>query len=269
MAIPTEYSMLFSSDYEAGATNISTEGSYFEVQIRDGLEIPDNATNVTISLSQATIWWTISNIETGVNDRLYIHGLDKSDVEDDYVVVIPSGLYDLQGLNSAVLRQLDQLGAKISPDPLLYLTADSSTSKIQARFNYNSTSIDFTQTQTPITIMGFDAAVYGPYSDPISILAPNVAEFNQVNFFLIHGDLVSRGMIFNDSYSQILSTVLIDKPPGSQIVSEPQNLTAIPSDELRGSRRSTFKFWLTDDKNRLVNTGGESWSFRVVVKYYT
>lgn len=179
--IPEEISMIVSSDPINGATNISPDGSYFEVQLQDGLRIPKDALNVNISVEEATIWWSVPNIITGENDKLYITGPDTLDVIQNYVLTIPQGLYDLAGINEAMARELEAAGAKIDPEPLITLSPDEATQRVQMRFNYGlGVSIDFSQPDTPRIILGFDAQVYTPV--PINpILAPNVAAFNQVN----------------------------------------------------------------------------------------
>lgn len=178
--IPEEISMIVSSDPINGATNISPDGSYFEVQLQDGLRIPKDALNVNISVEEATVWWSVPNIITGENDKLYITGPDTLDVIQNYVLTIPQGLYDLAGINEAMARELEAAGAKIDPEPLITLSPDEATQRVQMRFNYGlGVSIDFSQPDTPRIILGFDAQVYTPV--PINpILAPNVAAFNQV-----------------------------------------------------------------------------------------
>ena len=79
---------------------------------------------------------------------MYITGPDTAGVVQNYTVTIPQGLYDLSGLNQAVLRDLENKGAKINPNPLITMTPDDATQKVQIRFNYNNVSIDFTQANT-------------------------------------------------------------------------------------------------------------------------
>jgi hypothetical protein len=268
MVIPEEISMIVSSDPAAGAINISPDGSYFEIQLQDGLQIPKEALNINIAVEEATVWWVVPNIITGENDKMYITGPDVGDVVQNYVVTIPQGLYDLSGINQAILRELENQGAKIDPDPLITLTPDEPTQKVEIRFSYPTVSVDFTQADTPRDILGFNSQVLGPYPGaPVSILADNVAAFNQINYFLIHSDLTNKGIRFNNNYSQTIAQVLIDVPPGSQIVSTPQNPAKINAPELGGAKRTNLRVWLTDDKDRRVNTNGEYFTARIVIHY--
>lgn len=268
--IPQQISMLVSSNPANGATSISPDGSYFEINLQDGLKIPKQALNVNVSVEESTIWWVVPNINTGENDKLYITGPNNSDIQTNFVLTIPKGLYDLEGLNSAIIRELENQNAKSDSvlGPLIQLKADEATQKVIIRFNYPSTSVDFTQSNTFRYILGFNSQVYGPYgSVPQNIVAENTANFNLVNYFLIHSDLTNKGIRFNNDYNQTISQVLIDKAPGSQIVSKPFNPAKINVAELKGSIRTNLRFWLTDDQNRRVNTNNEYWSARIVINY--
>jgi hypothetical protein len=269
MSLTNEISLLVSSDSTQGASNKTPDGAYFEISLgTDGLKIPNNAYNTTLSVEESTIWWTVPNIITGSNDLLRVIGPRASDgVTTTYNLVIPQGLYDLSGLNTAVLRLLENSGATTTPDPLINFIADEATQKVVVRLNYLASSVVFVP-QSCYTILGFNLnQTLTTTAPPENKIAPNVAQFNQVNYFLIHSDLTNKGIRFNNNYYQVINQVLIDVPPGSQIVSRPFNPPKIPVNELNGVNKSLIKFWLTDDQNRLVNTNGENWSCRIVIKW--
>ena len=358
--LPEEISLVVSSDPDAGAVNKSVDGSYFEIQLDDGLQIPKEALNVNVRVEEATIWWVVPNIITGQNNKMYITGeaapvntsyiamgfdanntmsltgtvlqilqdagaflpsgaflvgdtiniesgalagssfviisinddtptqmnynvsptsstqpvgnntfsRTRPGITNNYVVEIPQGLYDLSGLNQAIQRDLENLGARTDPEPLITFTPDAATQKVEMRINYNDVSVDFTQPDTPRVILGFNSLLYGTYpTAPIEILAPNIAEFNQINYFLIHSDLVNKGIRFNNRYNQTISQVLIDVAPGSQIIHKPFNPAKSNAQELAGAKRNNMRFYITDDKQRQVNTNGEYWTARIVIDY--
>ena len=269
MMVPHEISILASSDPASGARNVSADGSQFEIQFEDALKIPKEAVNITIDVEEATVWWVVPNIITGDNDRMYITTPRASDdALTAYVVVIPQGLYDLSGLNQAISRELQNQGAKIDPSPGLVLSPDDATQKVELTLNYVGSQIDFTPLDTPREILGFNSQVIGPtVIAPFTQIADNTASFNQVNYFLIHSDLTNLGIRFNNQYNQTISQVLIDVPPGSQIVSRPFNPARVNASELGGANRTNIRFWLTDDKNRAVNTNNEFFTLRVAIKY--
>ena len=268
MIVPEEINLVVTSSANAGASNRSPDGSYFEVYLNEAIEVPKEAMACTLSVQAATVWWTVPNIITGVNDKLYITGPNVSDVGTNFVITLPKGLYDLNGMNQAILRELENADAKISPAPLIVLTADESTSKVEIRFNYTTVSLDFTQLQTFREILGFNSTVVGPFPGaPQTVVAPNVAAFNQLNYFLIHSDLTNRGIRVNDKFTQTIAQVAIDVPPGSQITYQPLNLPTISVNSLIGAKKTVLKFWLTDENNNRVDTNGENWSAQIVIKY--
>mgnify|MGYP005989272341 CR=1 FL=1 len=357
MIVPEEISMIVSSDPKQGAVNKSADGSYFEIGLQDGLMLPADALNINIAVEESTIWWTVPNIITGENDKMYFTGPGTSTKSElgfpattgfeisqpvpgtfqliiqnsaggmpsvfgvgydfepltgnnigqvftitsditgpnpafiqtftftststplsevvspgDFKgtnpsapqnITIPQGLYDLTGLNASIARELELIGSPA----FITLNPDEATQKVEMRFNFANVSVDFTQPNTFADILGFDKQVYGPFTQPTPILAPNVAAFNTVNYFLVHSDLTNKGIRFNNSYNQTIGQVLIDVPPGSQITSQPRNPAKINAPELAGATRTTLRFWLTDDANRRVNTNNEYWSARIVIHY--
>mgnify|MGYP001573321603 CR=1 FL=1 len=257
-------SLLLSSDPTLGAVNRSADGSTFEVEFSRPLDIPKEALDVEVSMQSATVWWTVPNILEGKNDTFYI-----DDNGTPYAPVIPEGLYDTPGLNAALVRELSALGAPVG---LLTLGQDDNSGRVILQFALQDTSVDFTPLDTPRDILGFDSQVVGPSPAPppggiTSVLAPNVAAFNTVNSFLIHGDIVSNGIQLNGLYSQILGRVLIDQPPGSQLLSTPFNPPKVEANELKGALRKRIRMQLTDQSNRAVNTAGEYWTAQLEIVY--
>ena len=353
-----EINLLLSSDSTQGAFNKSSDGSYFEVQLQDGIHVPKNAKSCFLSCEEASVWWTVPNIITNVNDKIYITGpagIDSTTNSElgydqltaiqatgtvfrisggfgganlplsvfipgdiikvestgqeyivgiiladttalfeclttnttvlaqiadnfdrirggtgivNYVITLPQGLYDLNLLNTSMLTQLENQGASPTSEPIISFQADNASQRVQIRLAYPSSSIDFTQANTIRNILGFNALKYGPYVvAPKVITAEAAASFNQVNYFLVHTDLCARGIRFNNQYSQVISQILIDKSPGSQIVYRPYNPPKVNVNELIGSLRTTIRVWLTDDQNRRVNTNSENYSVRLVLTY--
>jgi len=263
-----EFSMILSSDTATGATNVSADGSEFDVQLNEAIKIPDDALNCSLSVESATVWWSVANITTGVNDKLYMVGLDTSDVTQNFTLTIPQGLYDLTALNLKIQQLLENQDGKISPYNNFDLIADNATQKVVIKFNYSVCEIDFSQSDTPRELLGFASSNYGPYAGaPENVLAPNVAAFNSVDSFLIHCDLVDRGILLNNQYTQVVSQVLIDVAPGSQIVNTPFNPTKIEAHNLIGASRRTIRVWLTDQAGNAVNTNGELYSLKIKISY--
>jgi len=262
-----EINLIVSSDPSAGAFNRSADGAYFEIKLEDnGIQIPSSATQCYLSVEEATVWWTIPNVITGVNDRVFIQGPPGT---TSYPVTLPQGLYDLTALNNAIENQLENLGASSVPEPIISLSADTASQRVIIRFPFTTSRVDFTQPNTIRDIVGFPSAIFGPYGDaPKNIIGSVTPAFNTVNYFLLHSDLTNLGLRFNSEYSQVVSQILIDKPPGSQILHRPFNPARISCPELIGATRSSIRVWLTNDQNVRVNTNGEYYSARFKIEYY-
>ena len=261
--VQRETSLILDSGTAAGAVNKSADGSYFQVQFGEPLQIPENAVDCQIAVEEAEIWWTIPNIVTGVNDRFYV---TDSSVPATYSLTIPQGLYDLTGLSQAILRELENAGAATGP-ALITLTPDEATQKVELRLNYATVSVDFTQSDTMRTILGFNSAVVGPGTAGETYLADNVAAFNTINYFLLHSDITNDGIRTNNDYSQTIAKVPIDVSPGSQIVYKPFNPARVEEPNLIGATRNSIQIWLTDQDNNRVNTNTEDYSLRLNIRY--
>ena len=107
MIVPEEVSLLVTSDPAQGATNVSADGSSFEIQLDTPLSVPRDALSTHVAVEEATIWWSVPNVITDENDTFYIFGDDDTlpvPVPQLFTVVIAQGLYDLVGLNNALGR---------------------------------------------------------------------------------------------------------------------------------------------------------------------
>lgn len=259
-----EIPLIVDSDTAAGAINKTADGSTFEIELNDPITIPADATNVTVQVQEATIWWVIPNIITGDNDTF---SLDDGLGGGPYVITVPQGLYNLNGLQQSVESALVTAGS--APSQFTFI-ADNATQKVIIRLNAIGVTVDFTVGTTFATILGFLVTdVLGPtVVAQTDFTASNVAAFNVIDFFLIHSDIVPQGIRINSSYNQTIAQVLIDTTPGKQIVSRPFNPPKSEAQNLIGALRRRLKFWLTtQDGTTLVNTNSENWSARVIISY--
>lgn len=268
-----EIPIIASSSTTAGATNVSANGDYFQIELSEPINISKDATNISVSLEEATVWWTVPNIldsTAGANQNNLMTIVDTgagTGVPATYIITIPQGLYDLSAFNQTVLRELANAGAVTAPS-LLNFSADDATQKVEVTMNYIGISIDFTVLYSPRLILGFASAIVGPsIATPVTYTATNIAEFNQVNYFLLHSDICTRGVRYNNTFSQVLDNILINVSPGSQIISSKVRPPIISEPGLAGAIRNNIRFWLTDDQLRSVNTNGEEFSARIMIRY--
>lgn len=256
-----ETTMLFSSE---DADFVTDKGSRFSVNFSgDKLNVPKNAENIHILVQSAQIWNTVPNI--GDDNNVLSFNIDGT----NYNLEIPKGLYSRSELNTVVLRLLQNEGLFINNEAPFQFLEDVSTNKVVLLINRTGVTIDFTAPRNFAEIVGFqDTIVLPEVTVPVNIFAPNVAKFNQVEFFLIGSDLCSRGIRINKRFANVICQVPIDVEPGSNIVYEPRNPSIIDCSNLRGNIRDQVSFFLTDQNLKPVDTNGEFFSVRLNLTYY-
>jgi hypothetical protein len=248
--------MFVSSDPANGSIGLSPNGSRFSVNLDDqGIRVPKNAKWCDIAMEQANIWWTIFNINEGVNDKIYT---------SFGTVTIPAGIYDISTLQ-AVLRRLFA-----DNDEWITLIPDYATGKVIIQLKYAASTIDFeiARTDTFRDLLGFDPQTITASAEDHLQYGENVGGFSNITSLLVHSDLSRDGIPINNLASSIIGQVDIDVKIGSLINSNPRNPAHANADNLIGQTRTTFKVWLTNQADQVVNTGGEYWSCRFVIRYF-
>lgn len=269
MSTYIEYKLpfIFSSSEDAGARNISEDGSSFEVILDRPIVVPRHAKNCFITVQNSTAWWNVFNIQDEINDQLDIEYFDGI-LTVNFTITVEPGLYDLDHLNEEIGRELV---ANSVPQDLFTLIPDQATQKSVIQFNYSGIQLDMSIARNFADLLGFEERLIplaGQTSGVQFEKSDNIANFNQVDYLLIHSDLVSRGIRINDRYQNVISQLLIDVSPGSQITDSPFNPPEIPCDELIGEKRRAISFWISDQNNVRVNTQGELFSVRLIIHYF-
>ena len=251
--------IILSSSEKSGALNKSIDGSSFQVSLEKGLIIPQEAKYCWLVCQAAEIWNTSPNIKTGINDKLYI-----SDGMGALLITIPQGLYDIPLLNAEIDRQMIANGR---PPSSLIIIGNNATQKTFIEVLTVGTSVNFTQIDTIRDLLGFQSLILLSVVANEIFSGTEVAAFNNIDFFVIHTDLISHGLRENNRYTQAVAQVLIESPTGSQIIHEPDNPPEIPCNELIGSKKNIINVWLTDQDNNRIDTAGEDFSLRLVIYY--
>jgi hypothetical protein len=257
--------IIVNSDPESGAVNISDDGSSFEIELEQPIYVPRESMNCYITVQNFTFWFTFYNVDETNNkfDITYFDGI----LFVTQSITIDPGLYDMDHLNQEIVRQISKTAI---PTDVIQLQPSTSDQKSVIRFNYTDTQIDFNVANSLGPILGFDLR-----DVPLAPTTTNEqyeksdsqASFNAVNYVLLHSDLISKGIRVNDKYNQTIAQALLTAEAGKQVISEPQHIPEIPSNELRGEERTTFRFWITDENDVRLNTRGETYSARLVIHY--
>jgi hypothetical protein len=265
-----EINIIVSSDEQQGASNKSSDGSSFDVVMSQPLSLPKNALNAYLAVEESTVWWVIPNFISNVNNKMYFNLPTEanSTVYNNYVVSIPTGLYDLTAFNNAIQIQLINQGAKNTPSKSVNISGDLSTQLMQITFNYINCSCTF-GLHSPYQILGVDSnkIFSNGLISPLTLSGQYPVKFNTIDYFLLNSDLPDTGLQFNGSYYNSICQILIDVKVGNQIRNKPFNPAKLSCDKLIGAQRSRFRVWLTDNSNNPVNTNGEYFTARLVIRY--
>jgi len=251
--------IILSSSTDSGAINKSADGSSFQVSLEKGIIIPTEAKYCWLTTQSAEIWNTSPNIITGVNDKL-----DFTDGSGNIVLTIPQGLYDIPLLNAEINRQLVDSGR---PNDSFVIFGNNATQKTLIEILSSGSSVNFTISDSFRDLLGFDALIIVSIQANQLFTSNDVANFNNIDYFILHTDIVSHGLRVNNKYTQAVAQVLIEAPTGSQILHQPQNPPEIPCMELIGNKKNIINIWLTDQDNNRVNTSNEDYSLRIVIYY--
>lgn len=266
---------LFSSDEKLGAYNKNTEGSVFSVRLEPALVLPD-AKQIQLRFLDSEIWNSSPNIDPtkGQNNVFTITGLDTANVVQVFSVTIPKGIYSISNLESTILNDLQEQGAKTSPAPIFNLQVDEATSRVIIVLNYKTTRITF----FPDTIYDFlgwnlNDLLVNPIvnPDPIGtfnpygISGPNEAKVNALNYWTISTDFVPYGIPFNGENRQTIAKILITSKPNRQNINDPRHPYQVDISDLGGSIVSSMTFYLRGNDGNTVDTNGENWSFRFAI----
>lgn len=261
--IPYEQSYLFSSDVANGALNVTEAGSRFSVQLDRPIAIAKRAANVTAEMSQASVWYTSPNVSASKGNNVFYFIVAAT----PELFIIPDGLYSISALNQLISREFVKLG--YAADQIL-ISADDATQTIVLTYPYVDTQVDFTPTNSPFTLLGFD--------NRLSPLAPStagqpdsgdrVAAFNTLNSYLVHTSLIMEGIPVNNQGASIIGRIPIDAKVGRQINYAPDNPTKVAANELIGKSVNYFDLWITSQDNEPLDMFFENWSVLIVLKYW-
>jgi hypothetical protein len=247
----------------ANNSYISPAKDQFTVDFEQAVYIPQEVKNVTIEVVNASMWNSFHNIETDVNDQLWI---EFNNGADQYNITIPPGIYDLEALNDTIQRQLPPAFRN-----KVIFSGDKATQKVVIYLKDIGSKVIFNVPNSAGTICGFgdsDAPAIGRTSVVNTyVVAPNVAQFGAVTNIVIHSDIITNGII-SSNMKQVLAQIPINVDVGALMVYEPINPIKIECNHLLNNYLYNARFWITDQNNNPLNTNGENWNLMMVIRYY-
>lgn len=261
--IKQSMSMVFNSDPDAGAQNVSDGKSAFEVTLDDPLAIPRNALGCTAAITNASVWNTAYNISAsfGNNKLRFTTSVAPA---GSYTLTLADGLYSVVGLNTAISALLINLTL---PGTLITVSGDAATGRSIVNLSTSGDSIDFTFANSIREVMGFNSAVITAPSAAYSFFSDNVAEFNRINSWVIASNLVPNGIPVNSRTKGIIGQINIAAIVGKQDNYMPNNLTSFDASSLIGASLTNLRFELLDQNLREV-TVPDTFSFTLRISWY-
>ena len=262
--IPRELSVILDSNPATGAIERTADGSGFTVQLNEPLMIPSNAINPTIDVEESAIWYSTPNVYSGgvkKNNGFRIRNLNVGPT--NYDLIIPAGLYSVLTIQDAMNFAVQQeLG--ISED-VIELRSNDSLGRVELILD-SGWEIEFVEPGGSLSgILGFQFNL--TYTSGIVNIGQTTPKINSVNFYLIQCDLVADGIRFNNTYRQIIETVLIDVPPRDLIITRPFNPPTIDASMLAGNPRTKIRVQLLTDNLEPAATDGEYYYLRLSIRW--
>ena len=253
---------IFNSDINAGAENVSADGSSFQVSLHDPITIPKGAVDCKVGVVSASVWNSSLNIAASYGNNTFTFTTTAAPA-GTYTFVIPDGLYSVDGLSSYLASQFVNLTL---PSNLITISGENATQKSIITFLKSGDSINFTLVNSLRQLLGFNALVITAPSANYSFFSNNVAAFKRINSVIISSNFVSVGIPVNSQSRGIIASVPITAAPGSQIVYSPTHVVWFCAHELIGRRKLNLSFSLLDQDLRPA-PAVDPYSFTVLIEY--
>lgn len=264
--IDKQLSYFFDSSPTSGAEQVSVNGNEFSVSLNSPIKIPKTAVCCEIGIAQASIWNTSSNIAADFNNNTFTFTTTDVGAPGTHTIVLPDGLYSLDGLNASLNTQFTNLGLSSG---LISLTGDQATQNTVLTFQKAGDSVDFTVANSIREVLGFDSRIspLTPQSAGYSDYSDSSAQFNRNNSYILRSNIVSHGIPVNNQGNGIIASIPITSAPGSQIHYQPQHIIWADASDLIGSAKSNLRFTLLNQSLLPVHTSGDAFSFVLIIKY--
>lgn len=241
-----------SSNPISGSRNLSTLGHSFDFNLNPSLDIPQKY-RPYLRLLKANIWWTIPNINQSLynNNRIVF----SNDGVTNLTLDLENGLYDITALQNAISDFLGNNG--FDRDSVL-INGIEATGKIGITINSITLRIRW-NLSTIASFLGWTQASpnSGPGISGFTYISPDVADFNSLESILVHCSICSGGYTSTRGNSDIIAVITPDTRAGSLIKYEPFNTFQV---KINSRHISSITFYLTDQNNNIIDTGGEYWS---------
>ena len=171
-----------------------------------------------------------------------------------YVLVIPTGCYELSDINKELQRQIL---AKTNKKNILKLEPNLNTLKCIMTLS-PGTKVDMTIENSLKTLLGFEKKVYTNSRNE----SEKSVDIMKVNSLLIHCNLIESSYL-NGELEPILHSFFPGALPGEKILEYPKSPIYLP---ISLSTISNITSWITDQDGSPINLRGEKLSLKFHIR---
>ena len=173
------------------------------------------------------------------------------------IVSIPTGCYEIEGINSELQRLIvkEIAGGKAGK---VVLSPNNNTLRCILDIKDVNYRVDFAIENSLRTVLGFEGKIYnhGRWE------SENLVDIMNVNTIMVHCDVIGATRV-NGVEAPVIYTFFPNASPGDKIVSLPRHLTYVP---ITLDIISHLTCWLTDQDGRELNLRGETLTITFYIK---
>ena len=222
---------------------ISGKGSRLLTTFNSPMAFEPTNFGYEIALCRLETYYSFPNIDKGNNAIRVSIDSGKNWID----LSIPTGCYDIEGINEALQLLLGERGEKKSH---IVLKGNRNTLKCVLEIAKDSTIVDFNVKNSIRCVLGFEAK---KYMGGKRYESENKVNILRVNSILVHCDIINSSRV-NGMLTPTIYNFFPNVSPAEKIVCQPAHLMYIP---LSLYTISSMTAWITDQEGKLLDLGGE------------
>lgn len=227
------------------------------------LLIPEEAKNIKVALLFGTVWHTVRNVDTGVNDTLTVEIPNELKAYASYVITVPGGQYSLGSLSVAINRGLAEFNFPVGT---LTLGGDDASQRITFQSTVAGTRVKF-GARSMKDLLG------QPLGQTIELTRANyeyfcsdTARINAINSYIFRCNLAQPGLLVGGRLDNYLFMKPITVSPNYQQSIEVSRPMFVDAQWLAGQEITYVDAQLLDENRAAVNTR-EKWNFSLEIRW--